>query len=368
MFDDGYNSAATLYWDRGLDLKYSGMQSSVYGRNGHAPMTVGHATTTSGLSTSGKTNFTAIQDPSAPKLDAVGGSDAAYIYFVIGYDANGGLTRPSPPATVNGPAVLGAVMTATPASPGVGYKANDVIKITGKRDSGTATARVDSVSANGAVEGITVLERGSGYNPAEFAHFATMGGSGQGLTLKLTATHITVTPSVQDGIFCVDTLKTDTRHLLPTGLGESARCMNYNSLPVRFDYGQALVDYEASSRNTTGDVSIAGALTVNGAAPTMTIASGTVTLATKMIPSASCQPVEAGSVNSALASGVLSADTIDFTPNKSIKGVAGFGLSVDGGLTIEAYPTKGYVNFDVCNRSKDGIVPGPLTLNWRVSR
>ena len=59
---------------------------------------------------------------------------------------------------------------------------------------------------------------------------------------------------------------------------------------------------------------------------------------------------------------------IDFTANKSLNGIAGFGPSVAGGLTIEAYPTKGYVNFDVCNRSKEGIAPGPLTLNWKVSR
>jgi len=73
-------------------------------------------------------------------------------------------------------------------------------------------------------------------------------------------------------------------------------------------------------------------------------------------------------VNSAAASGVVSSDVIDFSANASIKAVVGFIPGVTGGLTITAYPTSGYVNFDVCNWSGSAITPGATTVNWRVAR
>ena len=89
-------------------------------------------------------------------------------------------------------------------------------------------------------------------------------------------------------------------------------------------------------------------------------------LATSSISSGSCQAVTAGSVNSASAALVSTSDVIAFTPNGSIKAVTGYAPSTSGGLTITAYPTAGYVNFDVCNWTPAGVTPGAVTLNWKV--
>jgi hypothetical protein len=102
--------------------------------------------------------------------------------------------------------------------------------------------------------------------------------------------------------------------------------------------------------------------------PLAVVASGTLALATSAIASGACQTVTAGSINSAAAAGVLSTDTITFTPNGSIKAVTGYTPGTSGGLTIAAYPTVGYVNFDVCNWSASSITPGAVTLNWEVTR
>lgn len=98
------------------------------------------------------------------------------------------------------------------------------------------------------------------------------------------------------------------------------------------------------------------------------IASGTVTLATNSISSGACQTVTAGSVNSVAATGVGTTDTINWTPNGSIKAVTGFVPGTSGGLSIVAYPTSGYVNWDVCNWGSGSTTPGPVTLNWSVTR
>jgi hypothetical protein len=106
----------------------------------------------------------------------------------------------------------------------------------------------------------------------------------------------------------------------------------------------------------------------SGSGSTATIAYGALALATSSISSGACQTVSAGSVNSATASGVATTDAVQFTPSASIKAATGYIPSTSGGLTITAYPTSGYVNFDVCNWSAGAIVPGAVTLNWRVVR
>ena len=102
--------------------------------------------------------------------------------------------------------------------------------------------------------------------------------------------------------------------------------------------------------------------------PTLTIASGALALATSSISTGACQTVAQGSVNSAAATGAATTDTIQFTPNGSIKAITGYVPATTGGLTIAAYPTAGYVNFDVCNWTSGAIVPGALTINWKVTR
>jgi hypothetical protein len=135
------------------------------------------------------------------------------------------------------------------------------------------------------------------------------------------------------------------------------------------DQGQSTLVYTLPTRNTTGDESVQGNLTQqNGLAVPITVASGSLALATSAIAAGACQAVMDGTVNSAAATGVTTTDVIEFTPNKSIKTVTGHVPGITGGLTIMAYPTSGYVNFDVCNWSNASIAPGPVTLNWRVTR
>lgn len=108
--------------------------------------------------------------------------------------------------------------------------------------------------------------------------------------------------------------------------------------------------------------------TASWATGTVTIASGALALATSEIASGACQTVTEGSVNSAAATGVATTDVITFTPNATIKAVTGYVPLTAGGLTINAYPTAGYINVDVCNWSAAAITPGAVTINWRVVR
>lgn len=98
------------------------------------------------------------------------------------------------------------------------------------------------------------------------------------------------------------------------------------------------------------------------------VTSGTVTLDTASIASGACQAVTAGSVNSIAATNVTTADVIFWTPNASIKAQSGFTPGTSGGLSIAAYPTAGFVNFDVCNWTSTSQTPGTVVLNWSVVR
>lgn len=138
--------------------------------------------------------------------------------------------------------------------------------------------------------------------------------------------------------------------------------------------GNGIYVQHSDGTGTTGNAAIFGvdgSITNGPALPatiTGTVASGTISLATGAIASGSCQAVTAGTLNSAVATGVLATDTITFTPNGSIKAVVGYAPSTNGGLAITAYPTAGFVNFDVCNWSGSSITPGAVTVNWKVTR
>jgi|GEM_PF-2221508 hypothetical protein len=98
-----------------------------------------------------------------------------------------------------------------------------------------------------------------------------------------------------------------------------------------------------------------------------TIDSGALALAVSQISANACQAVTPGSVNSVGSANVVATDVIEFTPNVTIKGVTGY--RPGDTLTIVAFPTTGYVNFDVCNKDQSSAVtPGAVTLNWRVTR
>jgi lysophospholipase L1-like esterase len=99
-----------------------------------------------------------------------------------------------------------------------------------------------------------------------------------------------------------------------------------------------------------------------------TIAHGTVALATSAIASGACQTVSAGSVNSASAPGVASTDVITWNPNVSLQTVSGYTVSTSGALSLDDYPTAGFVNWNVCNWTTGSVTPGAVTLNWSVVR
>jgi hypothetical protein len=105
-------------------------------------------------------------------------------------------------------------------------------------------------------------------------------------------------------------------------------------------------------------------LKVAGVSANYTVASGTAALGTSSIGSGGC-----ASAVSVAAAGVLTTDTIKYTPNADPTGVTGYGVSSTGlVLSVYAYPTAGYVNFKVCNSTSAAITPGALTLNWEVTR
>jgi tetratricopeptide (TPR) repeat protein len=107
---------------------------------------------------------------------------------------------------------------------------------------------------------------------------------------------------------------------------------------------------------------------VTGTTPSAGGVTGTTALGTSSIASGACQAVSAGSVNSSAATGATTASKILWTPAASLQSVTGYQVSTSGALSIDAYPTSGYVNFNVCNWTAGSITPRALTLNWELLR
>jgi hypothetical protein len=167
----------------------------------------------------------------------------------------------------------------------------------------------------------------------------------------------------------MDYIRADaTSHRLKQSLNNGAEV----NIPIPSEIPAAQVAANLANSTSTG---VIGTLPVaNGGTgqttltPTLNVANGALALATSSISTGACQTVSAGSVNSAAATGVATTDVIQFTPNGSIKAITGYVPATTGGLTIAAYPTAGYVNFDVCNWTSGAITPGALTINWKVTR
>jgi len=98
-------------------------------------------------------------------------------------------------------------------------------------------------------------------------------------------------------------------------------------------------------------------------AVTQTIASGTASLGTGAISSATC-----ATVVTVTATGTATTDVVQASFNGDPTAVTGYIPATSGMLTIIPYPTSGNVNFKVCNNTSASITPGAITLNWRVSR
>ena len=117
--------------------------------------------------------------------------------------------------------------------------------------------------------------------------------------------------------------------------------------------------------NSTTAVTNLNADMVDGkhaAAFALKVASGTAALATSSIAANSCAAAVTVS-----ASGVVSSDVIQWTPNADITAVTGY--TPGGTLKIYSYPTADTVNFKVCNADpSNAVTPGAVTLNWEVTR
>lgn len=91
--------------------------------------------------------------------------------------------------------------------------------------------------------------------------------------------------------------------------------------------------------------------------------SGTATLGTGAIGSGACATVVTVS-----ATGMASTNALGWTFNADPTGVVGYQPTVNGMLTIIAYPTTNNANFKVCNNTNASVTPGAITLNWAAGK
>jgi hypothetical protein len=101
----------------------------------------------------------------------------------------------------------------------------------------------------------------------------------------------------------------------------------------------------------------------NDALVEVTISSGTSALGTSSISSGAC-----ATTVTTTATGVATTDVINWGFNGDPTSTTGYAPTINGMLTIIAWPSSNNVNYDVCNLTGSAITPGAITLNWRISR
>jgi hypothetical protein len=94
---------------------------------------------------------------------------------------------------------------------------------------------------------------------------------------------------------------------------------------------------------------------------------GTVALGTSAIASAACSAEVTAAATGVTPAGAY-ADVVTANWSGDPTGVTGYVPATTGALTIFAYPKTDAVGFKVCNYTGASVTPGPITLNWRVSR
>lgn len=268
---------------------YNGWIAGIYGPYGHSDWNVGISKPHAGVVDTGRMTVSRLPTPTVPTVTIGAGSagTATYTYgFACTSDGNGGVPSPGPiSSAVTGPDVLGAWLTATPVVAGTGYVVNDVVTVTG--GSGTAQLTVTSIGAGGAVTGLSVTTPGSGYRLiGQFGAgtqtvYSTTGGTGTGLTVTGTATYMSVAFTPPDGCKTFVILKGDSSHQMVT-----TSAVGWNSLvQAWFDFGAATTTYSAPTRDSTGDMSVAGlingiSLSTGSSAPTGSCTSPAIYLTT----------------------------------------------------------------------------------------
>lgn len=118
-------------------------------------------------------------------------------------------------------------------------------------------------------------------------------------------------------------------------------------------------NFEFQPAATTGAriVTIADPLSPTTVGLPLTIGKGTASMTTAGITTGAC-----GTTVTVGATGVLTTDTISFARNAAAT------IGNGGGLTLNAWPTAGNVNFNYCNSAAGTITPTAMTINWTVVR
>ena len=285
MYDNGlamaYRSGAS-----GINLfadgpAYAGGLATIYGMYGHSDWNEGLDKPHSGILSTGIVRIRKLKNPSAPVVTSStrvrGDAGKPYTYAIVCNDRNGGETSPSPfSAPVVGPTQLGAILTAVVRQGGTGYRVGDRPFIAGGDGAGQVV--VTSVGRGGFVTGVRVYIAGSQYNTSPFpgsghsSTFPTKGGSGSGLTVTLKSTLMEIAFPDEDGCFSWKVLKNGgTSHAVPGVTGGSGSTDVARNL---IDFGAPAVAYHSPSRNTTGDQSIDGNLSVGGTSATWSSGTG----------------------------------------------------------------------------------------------
>lgn len=279
MYDSGLEKA---YRSRASSVNlfadgpaYTGSLGTIYGMHGHSDWNEGLDKPHSGILSTGLVRFRKLKNPSAPVVTSSarlnGDAGKPYTYAIVCSDRNGGETSPSPfSAPVVGPTQLGAILSVVVRQGGTGYRVGDHPFMVG--GDGAGQVAVTSVGQGGVVTGVRTYVAGSQYNTFPFpgsghsSTFPTKGGSGSGLTVTLKSTFMEIAFPDEDGCFSWKVLKNgDTAHAVPGVAGGSGSTDVASDL---IDFGAPTTAYHSPSRNTTGDQSIDGDLSVGGTSAT----------------------------------------------------------------------------------------------------
>jgi hypothetical protein len=252
----------------GIEENWRGGPTLGMGFYGHAPLTLGNLNSVGGSSFSGSMAVSLISTPSAPTLSCnSSGSGTSLTYYLVAHDYHGNSTLPSSAGAIqcpNAPSSSNPVTIWPPVGQitgvgvnagGTGYAVGNTVGIYNDQYNMLgmdAVLTVTSVGTGGAVTGLSITNAGVGY--AHNSGVLTTGaltGSGSGLTVSITVL------APLDGVGSWDILKGNTSTSLLTGV----RCSITS--PCQ-DTGQSTTAYTAPTRNSTGDATIAGNLTVSG--------------------------------------------------------------------------------------------------------
>jgi hypothetical protein len=294
MYDTGPSGGTGVYDLYRDGPQFGGWYPSIGGSMGHSDWNVGLSKPHSGTVATGQTTFGALANPLAPTV-TVGLCDAAcatgYTYALAYNDGNGGATIPgSFSVSVNGPAALGAWITATPKSGGAGgYHVNDVLTVTG--GDGTGQVKVTTIDGSGNPTGYSIQTPGSlyrttgRYGAGDSTTFATTGGVGNGATITGTTTYMVVSYALPDGVRTFNVLRNGD----PTNQATLGGGGWINLSLAFFDFG-ATSAYSAASRNSTGDLSVAGNAAVGGGSNVVyrCVTAGTLPIGALTITSGDC--------------------------------------------------------------------------------